>query len=911
MSDARRIRAVVLIGIAWVAVAAADEGHRLLVGRAGDNLAVARTLAEQCAKAIGPVSIIETPGGLADLTILALRQGDLALVPLDGIAAVSRDEVSRRLTGRLRLVAGPFGSQGLHLFVRRDRAPEGWHQLRGRALGVGPHGSGLATSARGLLDLHGLDPHADVVIVHGDSADALTALLAGELDGVFLAGGVAPPALAALTAQQAAMLAPLPPEPLACTLAVRGGVYQPSVVPRRSLPNQSQAILQMTTSLVLVAPADTPPRWCERLVRGLLAAPAQAPALLASRGVLGRAGMAWHAEAQAVFDEAASKATRPHSLLTAAPNGTYSLLGRGIQEAALGVAIRTATSAGSLSNLVAVATGSADLALVQGDLLSLFAQDPDLAPLIARVWVVAPLHLEECHLVVRRDLSVTTLRELAGRKVALGPAGSEASLTALQLLRRSHLELTHVEAHYLDYALAIERVAAGDLDAAFCVAGQPTRLLADLSPEVSARLSLVPIRLDAPEPYRQVVLTRVSYPWLADDVLTVSTPCLLVAGPTATDALVRAVVDGLYSPRGRACLVAAHPKAVEATRAYAVALLGEGAWRFHPAAATYLQEEQSIEEVDPLVARLADTDPRVRLQAVRQLARHGSAAQAALPALLVLLEQDDPVLRAEGLLALTAIGRPATVALRQRLRGLEPKGRTIAAWALARCDSGPERFAALAPLLADPEPTVRAAAAEALGHCEDVGAQAAKALVGALRDDEAAVRAAAHDSLLRLGSHARESLVEALGSPIADVRIHAVEVLSRLSGDASRVARSLRGLMKDPDARVREAIEQGLERLEPGESGRSRLLTSLTGRVDAARTAAAQALKALGFRATPEALLKSLQDPKASARRKAARALGRLGDPAHAEVLEKLAASDPDADVREAARQAAEALRKR
>jgi TRAP-type uncharacterized transport system substrate-binding protein len=85
--------------------------------------------------------------------------------------------------------------------------------------------------------------------------------------------------------------------------------------------------------------------------------------------------------------------------------------------------IRVLETHGSLDNLQHVLDRSAEVALLQENMLDHEA-----------IAVVAPLAYEVVHILARRDPGITRLADLAGRRVALGPPGSDMRTTATMIL---------------------------------------------------------------------------------------------------------------------------------------------------------------------------------------------------------------------------------------------------------------------------------------------------------------------------------------------------------------------------------------------------------------------------------------------------------------------------------------------
>ena len=131
---------------------------------------------------------------------------------------------------------------------------------------------------------------------------------------------------------------------------------------------------------------------------------------------------------------------------------------------------------------------------------------------------------------------------------------------------------------------------------------------------------------------------------------------------------------------------------------------------------------------------------------------------------------------------------------------------------LALFDIGPTAVPNLLPLIARPEPEVRAAAIELVGLVGDPGD--AEPLLPCVSDTAASVRAAAAAALGRVGAaRARDALIDALADRVPDVRTAAARALGQLGG--RQATEALLELAKtDAFDPAREAAD-ALARIDP------------------------------------------------------------------------------------------------
>jgi uncharacterized protein len=137
---------------------------------------------------------------------------------------------------------------------------------------------------------------------------------------------------------------------------------------------------------------------------------------------------------------------------------------------------------GSVYNVVALAEGQLDFALVQSDAhhyavtgtgpFAAAGPNPDLRSVLA-------LYPEPLTLVARRDAGVGSIADLPGKRVNLGPRNSGSRATASRLLDVLGIaEEDLAEARALPMSAAVDQLCAGDLDAMLAVVGHPNAAIA-------------------------------------------------------------------------------------------------------------------------------------------------------------------------------------------------------------------------------------------------------------------------------------------------------------------------------------------------------------------------------------------------------------------------------------------------
>ena len=233
--------------------------------------------------------------------------------------------------------------------------------------------------------------------------------------------------------------------------------------------------------------------------------------------------------------------------------------------------------------------------------------------------------------------------------------------------------------------------------------------------------------------------------------------------------------------------------------------------------------------------------------------------------------------------------------LSQELRVAEAGRRRDIVRLLSSYGSPRAREAILAALT-DPDPEVRAEAAEACGRLRLV--EAIPELSEWLLDPLGETRAAAARALGAMNdAGSLPALIRTLGDTSAEVRIAAINALSSLGGD--EVVTPLLGRLDDDDVTVRIAAASAL-----GSLGDERAVVPLIGRArdDSAevRVAVFTALGALGDVRALSALALGTRDTVEDARLTATLALGQLRSPRAIDPLRALL-EQPDMRLRSAA----------
>jgi TRAP transporter TAXI family solute receptor len=247
-----------------------------------------------------------------------------------------------------------------------------------------------------------------------------------------------------------------------------------------------------------------------------------------------------------------------YGLTSGSTGGVYYAIANGIQAAvrnatAPGFTIsEVPTSGGSVTNVERLRQDDYQLALMQNDVAFLayngegqFADNS-----YTGLRAVASLYPEMIQIVTLASSDIGTIDDLAGKRVAVGAAGSGVAVGAADILTAAGITVTEEN---LDLTTSTERLKDGGIDAFFWIGGIPTGAITALGTTDPVRI--VPISaalqttLQEDKPfYASVTLPADTYPGQSADVETVAVIAILVARDDvpADDvaSLLRIIFDG-------------------------------------------------------------------------------------------------------------------------------------------------------------------------------------------------------------------------------------------------------------------------------------------------------------------------------------------------------------------------------
>ena len=282
------------------------------------------------------------------------------------------------------------------------------------------------------------------------------------------------------------------------------------------------------------------------------------------------------------------------TFVTGGEQGTYYAFGTVIAQQVsdkTDTAITAVSGNGSKANVEDLASGGAQLAFCQSDVMSYAYNGTNLfadSGAIKDFSVVAALYMEQVQIVTMNP-DIKTVADLKGKKVSIGASGSGVNFNAFDVLKAYDMTVDDIDPQYLDFGDSAEGLKDGKIDAAFVVAGAPTVAISDLS--TSGKVYLVGFdkehtdKLIADCPYYSTYTIKKDVYGTPADVDTVAVAAVVLArNDVSEDAVynfMTAVFDNLDE------LTKAHAKGGELSLEFASSITDVP---YHPGAVKYFAE---------------------------------------------------------------------------------------------------------------------------------------------------------------------------------------------------------------------------------------------------------------------------------------------------------------------------------
>ena len=259
-----------------------------------------------------------------------------------------------------------------------------------------------------------------------------------------------------------------------------------------------------------------------------------------------------------------------------------------------GLVATAVASNGSVANINAIQSGSAEAGFSQAD-VAYWAYTGtgtfEGKPKVTDVRLIANLYPESFHLVARKAANIKSIADLKGKRVSLDEPGSGTLVNARAILAAYGISEKDIKPEFLKPNAAGEKLKDNSLDAFFFVGGYPAGAIAELAATGGIDL----LSISGPEADKLVK----QYGFYSVDTIPADTykgvgvvKTLAVGAQLVTSAkqdatLIYNITKALWNDNTRKALDSGHAKGKAIVRANAVAGAGIP---LHPAAEKYYKE---------------------------------------------------------------------------------------------------------------------------------------------------------------------------------------------------------------------------------------------------------------------------------------------------------------------------------
>lgn len=201
------------------------------------------------------------------------------------------------------------------------------------------------------------------------------------------------------------------------------------------------------------------------------------------------------------------------------------------------IKITVESSGASVANAKLIASGDADMAILQNDIAHYALQGvkPMFDKPVTNIRGITSLYQEHCQIQARRDAKIASVPDLKGKRVCVGPLGSGTEQNAMQILEAYGMKFDDfAKVERLTATESADYLKDGRIDAAFYSVGVGAAGLVDTAMTVDC--VIVPID-GAPREalmkkypfFTQAVVPKGAYKGVEQDIPTVAVMAILTA----------------------------------------------------------------------------------------------------------------------------------------------------------------------------------------------------------------------------------------------------------------------------------------------------------------------------------------------------------------------------------------------
>ena len=266
-----------------------------------------------------------------------------------------------------------------------------------------------------------------------------------------------------------------------------------------------------------------------------------------------------------------------------------------------GIKFDVQSTGASKANIQLIQIGEANMAIVQNDVMYYAYTGTDLfdGTEIKDFSAVATLYPEICQIIASKESGITSVADLAGKRVSVGDAGSGVEFNAKQILAAYGIDIDKdINKQNLGFGPSADALKDEKIDAFFCVAGLPTNAISDLA--MNSDLTIVPIDDDKFEElssqyefYTRQSIPADTYKGVTEEVKTVAVMATYIVDNDLSEDTVYNITKAIFENKDE--IAVAYKKGEELDSAKAVDGI-PSVVPMHAGAAKYFKEIGVIAE---------------------------------------------------------------------------------------------------------------------------------------------------------------------------------------------------------------------------------------------------------------------------------------------------------------------------
>lgn len=214
------------------------------------------------------------------------------------------------------------------------------------------------------------------------------------------------------------------------------------------------------------------------------------------------------------------------------------------------VKVNAHSTGGSLENNKRMDAKELEMAMMQNDVAFYGYEGLEGVKINRNLRAIGTLYPEDIHIVVRKDSGIESLKDMIGKKIAIGNIGSGQRRNSVQILETAGI-LAYITKDNSKFKVAVEKLKNGEINGLFYTVGWPATGLVDLTNEVDCRFisldkSLIQNMVSDFPFYVESFIPKGTYRNLNTDIKTIAVKASLVVREDLSDSLVYAITKVIF-----------------------------------------------------------------------------------------------------------------------------------------------------------------------------------------------------------------------------------------------------------------------------------------------------------------------------------------------------------------------------